>query len=566
MVEEAPLIPNLLAEIRRLELRLAEDDEVLNAIRAGEVDAFVVSDDQGERVHTVSGAEFPYRRLVETMNEGAVTVSFDGTVLYCNARFADLLKLPVEEISGSSLRSHVVQSDLPLFDALLEKGRAEGSKDEIKLKAGDGTAVPAYLSTNSLEVYEIPGVSIVVTDLSERRRAEQQLYAKEEQLRQSQKMEAIGQLAGGIAHDFNNLLTAIIGYSQILLMGLREDDPMRFEVREIESAGKRAAALTRQLLAVSRKQVLQPEVLDLNVLVEGLESMLHRLIREDIRLSTDLDPALGLVKTDKGQIEQVIVNLVVNARDAMPRGGDLTIETANVTLDQTYAAEHAEVCPGPYALLSVTDNGSGMDRETQALIFEPFFTTKEKGKGTGLGLSTVFGIVKQSRGHITVQSEPGRGTTIKVFLPFTDELLPGIEALPLGLESLRGSENILLVEDEEPVRRLVARILQTCGYGVIEAPNGEEALRQYQQRQGPIHLMLTDVIMPLTGGPDLAQQLSILDPEVKVLYMSGYTDNAIVHDGVLDPGVAYIQKPFTPAALAQKVRQVLDAPSEGDCV
>jgi two-component system cell cycle sensor histidine kinase/response regulator CckA len=562
MVEDAPLIPNLLAEIRRLELRLAEADEVLSAIRAGEVDAFVVSDHHGERVHTMSGAEFPYRRLVETMNEGAVTVSFDGTVLYCNARFADLLKLPIEEISGSSLRSHVVESDLSLFDALLKKGGAEGSKDEVKLKASDAAAVPAYLSMNSLEVYDVPGVSIVVTDLTERRSAEQQLYAKEEQLRQSQKMEAIGQLAGGIAHDFNNLLTAIIGYSQMLLMGLREDDPMRFELREIEGAGKRAAVLTRQLLAVSRKQVLQPEVLELNALVGGIENMLHRLIREDIHLSTRLDPELGRVKADKGQIEQVIVNLVVNARDAMPSGGDLTIETANVTLDLSYASEHAEVFPGPYALLSVSDNGSGMDRETQALIFEPFFTTKEKGKGTGLGLSTVFGIVKQSRGHITVHSEPGKGTTIKVFLPLTDEQLAVIEALPVGLESLRGSENILLVEDEEPVRRLVARILQTCGYGVIEAPNGDEALRQYGQRQGPIHLMLTDVIMPLTSGPDLAKQLSALDPEVKILYMSGYTDTAIVHNGVLDLGVAYIQKPFTPAALAQKVRQVLDAPRE----
>jgi|HubBroStandDraft_6_1064221.scaffolds.fasta_scaffold27728_3 two-component system cell cycle sensor histidine kinase/response regulator CckA len=559
MVEEASLIANLTAENRGLELRLAEAEAVLSAIRAGEVDAFVVSDHSGPRIHAMSGAEFPYKRLVESMSEGAVTVSFDGIVLYCNPRLADMLKLPIEMISGSSLRSYVVESDLSLFDALLEKGRNESSKDEISLKTSDGALVRVYLSMNSLEVNEVAGVSIVVTDLTERRRAADQLYAKEEQLRQALKMEAIGQLAGGIAHDFNNLLTAIIGYSQMLLSGLRDDDPMRFEISEIERAGNRAATLTKQLLALSRKQVLQPEVLDLNVLVGGLENMLHRLIREDICLSTHLSPVLGPVKADRGQVEQVIVNLVVNARDAIPNRGNLAIETANVTLDRVYAEEHPEVSAGQYALLSVSDDGSGMDSKTKALIFDPFFTTKEKGKGTGLGLSTVFGIVKQSGGHITVHSELGKGTTIKVFLPLTDERLAPVETRPLVRESTQGSENILLVEDEEPVRRLVMRILQTRGYSVVEASDGDEALRQYKQRQGPIHLMLTDVVMPLRSGPELAKQLSALDPAMKVLYMSGYTNTAIVHNGALDPGVAYIQKPFTPDALAKKVRDVLDA-------
>jgi two-component system cell cycle sensor histidine kinase/response regulator CckA len=384
----------------------------------------------------------------------------------------------------------------------------------------------------------------------------------EDHLRQSQKMEAIGQLAGGIAHDFNNLLTAILGYSQILLDRLSEDDPTRFEISEIEAAAKRAARLTRQLLALSRKQVLQPEVLELNAMVGKLQNMLRRLIREDIALSTHLCPELGRIKADPGQLEQIIVNLVVNARDAMPTGGNLTIGTANVDLDQLYADAHPEVRPGRYVALTVSDSGMGMDTATQVRIFEPFFTTKEEGKGTGLGLSTVFGIVKQSNGHITVDSQPGKGTTIKVYLPITNERLEIAETQSAVLESRIASETVLLVEDEAPVRRLVSRILQACGYRVVEAQDGEEAWRQYQHRNGPIHLMLTDVVMPVTSGPDLARGITALDPQIKVLYMSGYTDSAIMRNGVLDPGVAYIQKPFTPGDLARKVREVLDAPSK----
>ena len=384
----------------------------------------------------------------------------------------------------------------------------------------------------------------------------------EDHLRQSQKMEAIGQLAGGIAHDFNNLLTAILGYSQILLDRLSEDDPTRFEISEIEAAAKRAARLTRQLLALSRKQVLQPEVLELNAMVGKLQNMLRRLIREDIALSTHLCPELGRIKADPGQLEQIIVNLVVNARDAMPTGGNLTIGTANVDLDQLYADAYPEVRPGRYVALTVSDSGMGMDTATQVRIFEPFFTTKEEGKGTGLGLSTVFGIVKQSNGHITVDSQPGKGTTIKVYLPITNERLEIAETQSAVLESRIASETVLLVEDEAPVRRLVSRILQACGYRVVEAQDGEEAWRQYQHRNGPIHLMLTDVVMPVTSGPDLARGITALDPQIKVLYMSGYTDSAIMRNGVLDPGVAYIQKPFTPGDLARKVREVLDAPSK----
>lgn len=393
-------------------------------------------------------------------------------------------------------------------------------------------------------------------------RRQQRGHTLELQLRQSQKMEAVGRLAGGVAHDFNNLLTVILGHSDLLLGRLAECDKTRGEVKQIRSAGERAASLTRQLLTFSRRQVLEPKVLDLNAVVAGMLPMLRRLIGEDIEITTLADPDLGHVKTDPGQIEQVIMNLAVNARDAMPKGGPLTFETMNVDLDEAYARQHAPAQPGHYVVLAVSDTGCGMDEETRSHIFEPFFTTKGPGKGTGLGLATVYGVVKQSGGYIWVYSEPGQGTTFKIYLPRVDEATETVKVVRTETARARGSETILLVEDEDTVRSLAREILEAHGYAVLEARGGPEALQvSEQQHEGGVHLLLTDVVMPGMNGRDVAERVVSRHPGMKVLYMSGYTANAIAHHGVLDVGVAYLQKPFTLESLTRKVREVLDAPS-----
>lgn len=394
--------------------------------------------------------------------------------------------------------------------------------------------------------------------------------AKEEQLRQSQKMEAVGQLAGGVAHDFNNLLTAITGYSELTLRDLDDNSPFRAKITEIRKAGERAASLTRQLLAFSRKQILQPKVLDLNAVIPEMDKMLRRLIGEDIALETVLDSSLGQVKADPGQIEQIIMNLCINARDAMPHGGRLTIETSNVDLEQAYSNQQVVLRPGHYVMMSVSDNGCGMTADTQARIFEPFFTTKELGKGTGLGLSTVYGIVKQSEGSIWVYSEVGSGTTFKIFLPRVDEVALSENLRQKSRSAPGGSETVLLVEDEDIVRALSTEILERCGYRVVTAADGQEGLRVCKEFEGRIDLMITDVVMPHMSGRELAEHLARLRPDTRVLYMSGFTDDAIVRHGVLDEGVSFIQKPFSPDSLAIKAREVLDrssnAPGNGSSI
>ncbi len=387
-------------------------------------------------------------------------------------------------------------------------------------------------------------------------RAEQKAKSLEEQLRQSQKMEAIGRLAGGVAHDFNNLLTVIKGYSELSLMELKEGDPLRRNIEEIQRSSDRAANLTRQLLAFSRRQILEMKVLDLNSIIGDVDEMLHRIIGEDIELVTLLAGDLGRVKTDRGEIEQVIMNLAVNARDAMSSGGILTIETAKVILDDEYVRTHIDVKPGEYVMLSVSDTGYGMTPEVRERIFEPFFTTKEKG--TGLGLSTVYGIVKQSGGNISVHSEPGNGTTFKTYLPRVDEPLEELGESPRFEGIPRGNETILIVEDDEAVRKLAVRVLEKQGYTVLEAHQEYEAFNFCEERKEPVHLILTDVIMPRMNGRQLIESLKEVRQDFKVLYMSGYTDNAIVHHGVLEMGVDFIRKPFTFEGLAKKVREVLD--------
>jgi len=399
-------------------------------------------------------------------------------------------------------------------------------------------------------------------ELAERKRAEAALHKSEEQLRQAQKMEAIGRLSGSVAHDFNNLLSVILSYSDLLLSDLKPIDPLRGDIESIRRAGEKAADLTRQLLAFSRQQVLAPRVLDLNGVLSESEKMLRRLVGEDIEVVTHYARTLSRVKVDPGQIDQVLLNLVINARDAMPDGGKLTIETKEVELDESYTSEHFGVARGPHVMLAVSDTGFGMDQQTQARIFEPFFTTKEVGKGTGLGLSTVFGIVKQSGGHIWVYSEPGGGSTFKLYFPVSeaeDSELPEIIA-PL---TLQGTETILLVEDQDEVRRVAQAILRRYGYHVIEARNAGEALLTCERHPRTIHLLLTDVVMPQLSGRELAERLSAVRPEMKVLYMSGYTENVIVHHGILDSGIAYLQKPIVPELLARRVREVLDTRKRG---
>jgi PAS domain S-box-containing protein len=430
----------------------------------------------------------------------------------------------------------------------------------VKLRKKDGTEIDCLLTSSVRRAKDgsILGYQGIIRDITERKRAEEEMRALQEQLRQSQKMEAIGRLAGGIAHDFNNLLTIIKGYSQLSLLDLKEGEPLWGNIEGIEKATRRAADLIRQLLAFSRRQILEMKVLDLNTILQDLDKMLRRVIGEDIELLTTLAEDLGRVKTDPGQIEQVIMNLAVNARDAMPSGGKLTIETANVELDEGYARGHIAVKPGRYVMLSVSDTGVGMPPEVRERVFEPFFSTKEKDKGTGLGLSTVYGIVKQSGGNIWVYSEPGQGTTFKIYLPRVDEPLEELRERVMGEELPRGSETILVVEDDEEVRKLTVQMLKKQGYRVLEAANGSETLIICGQQKEPIHLILTDVVMPGMSGRELVNHLTPLYPEMKVLYMSGYTDNAIVHHGVLEEGINYIQKPFTPDSMARKVREVLD--------
>jgi PAS domain S-box-containing protein len=424
----------------------------------------------------------------------------------------------------------------------------------------DGTPVDLNLSMGPLRDARgrVSGLMALLQDVTERNLADQQRAHLEAQLRQSQKMEAVGRLAGGVAHDFNNLLTAISGYAELLQGLSKPGEQARDYADEILKSALRASSLTRQLLAFSRRQVLQPRVLDLNGVISGMEGLLRRLIGEDVDFTARLAPDLWSVRADQNQIEQVIMNLAVNARDAMPSGGKLTVETRNLRLGRDYTDSHGRVRTGPHVVLAVSDTGCGMDAEVCSHLFEPFFTTKEQGKGTGLGLATVYGIVKQSGGDIWVYSEPGRGSAFKIYLPAVEA--PADPAAPdtTRRQSLRGTETILLVEDAEVVRRLLREILVQSGYKVLLACDGEEAIRISREHAGPIDLLITDVVMPRVGGRELAAQLSSDRPDLNVLYMSGYTEEAVSNHGILDPGSAFLEKPFSPDVLARKVRSVLE--------
>ena len=466
-------------------------------------------------------------------------------LLEANAAACALYGYSADEFRKLTLADIQGEEDARRFTSVLN-GKASAWRHRTK----SGRAIDVEIAVHRIQFGGKRVQLAVLMDITGRTQLE-------DQLRQAQKMEAVGMLAGGVAHDFNNLLTIITGYSQLILNSLGPHDPNRHSVEQIMKAGESAAALTRQLLSFSRRQVLQPKVIDLNGLVSRLSAMLRRLIGEDIDLRLELRPELGRVSADPGQLEQVIMNLVVNAREAMPQGGTLTVETANSYLDETYAAQHMQVKPGPYVLLAVSDNGAGMDAATQARLFEPFFTTKVVGKGTGLGLSTVFGIVKQSGGSVEVYSALGQGTSVKVYLPRLDQPV-AMESGTAQKTAVCGTETILVVEDDEMVRSLVRETLERVGYQVLDVADPMAARGLSESHPGAIHLLIADVVMPRLSGPALAQELIGRRPALKVLYISGYTDSAVVNSGLLEREVAFLQKPFTPAALAENVREVLE--------
>jgi PAS domain S-box-containing protein len=499
-------------------------------------------------------SEARYRGLVEGSIQG-ISIRCRDTLVFVNAAFAHILGWDgPQDVIGRPMWDFLVPGErerVEAHGAALLRGEMASVRYEVKMLRRDGATVWTDVFVSPSEWDGEPALLATVMDITERRRLE-------EQYRQAQKMEAVGQLAGGVAHDFNNLLTAILGYTDMVREDLPPDDPRRADLDEVRRAADRAAALTRQLLAFSRRQVLQPRVLDVNEVVDGMAKMLRRLIGEDVQLRTTLAPGPQRTNADPGQLEQVIMNLAVNARDAMPEGGDLTIETGTVTLDAEYAVLHPDARPGPHVLLAISDGGNGMTADVQAHIFEPFFTTKGPGKGTGLGLATVYGIVKQSGGHVTAYSEAGRGTTMKVYLPVADADVASAATATTDAPPPTGSETILLVEDEEGVRRLTRGILERYGYHVLQARDGAEAVALCHGHRGDIHLMVTDVVMPGMGGPESAELIRQLRPGMKVLFMSGYADRAVTEHRVLGPDTPYLQKPFTPAVLARKVREVLD--------
>jgi PAS domain S-box-containing protein len=502
------------------------------------------------------GSEAKFAKAFNANPSGMAITTMDGRVVDVNEAFVRTLGYSRDEAIGRSTvelglwptpeeRLRVIQQSQVL-------GRVQTV--EIMVRTKEGVSRTLLYSAELIELDGDPHVLLLTTDVTERRQLE-------DQLRQAGKMEAVGQLAGGVAHDFNNILTAILGYADLLAADLPAADRRLEDVDEIRKAARRATALTRQLLAFSRKQVLEPRVLGLNELVDNMDKMLRPILGENVELRAAPAADLHAVRADPNQIEQVILNLAINARDAMPKGGKLTIETANVELDADYAARHATVVPGHYVMLAVGDTGTGMDEATQKRIFEPFFTTKEAGRGTGLGLSTVYGIVKQSGGSIWVYSELGKGTTFKIYLPAVDAPAEGLGRAAAPAKDLSGTETVLLVEDDEQLLQLAQRALAARGYTVLAADRGATALEIARRHQGPIHALLTDVTIPDMDGRVLAVALRAERPEMRFLYMSGYADQAIVHHGVLDANVAYLPKPFTTEAIARRVREVLDAPA-----
>jgi two-component system cell cycle sensor histidine kinase/response regulator CckA len=500
-------------------------------------------------------SEALFRLISENVTDLIAVVDLDGRRVYNSPSYRGIISNPnalLGTLSFNEVHPDDRENIKAVFHETIRTGVGQRAQYRFLLEDKTSRLIESQGSLIRNQQGEPMSVLIVSRDITERK-------SLEEQLRQSQKIEAIGQLAGGVAHDFNNLLTIISGYAELVADEVDPEGPLLDHVKEIQQAASRAAALTRQLLAFSRRQIMKLEAVDLNTVVSHVEKMLRRLIGEDIELKTIAGKELGNVKVDAGQIEQVIMNLALNARDAMPQGGKLSIEATNVALGETYAQAHVTIPPGPYVMLAVTDTGCGMSREVQEHIFEPFFTTKEKGKGTGLGLAMVHGIVKQSGGYIWAHSEVGHGSTFNIYFPRVDTVATMVEPVRVGPTLIRGSETILVVEDENSLRSLVRTVLGANGYTVLEATRGEEALRICDDQNNVIDLVLTDVVMPQMNGREMAKHLASRRPKTKVLFMSGYTHNGIVQDGISDDLMPFIQKPFTPDALARKVREVLAA-------
>jgi PAS domain S-box-containing protein len=498
-------------------------------------------------------SEARYRSLVQSSVYGIYRASLEGRFLDVNPALITMLGYgSPEEVLLLDPEKDVFalpEEHTRLIEDFKRNGRIDGL--EVKWKRKDGKDVTVRLSGRAVSSADEPAdvLEAIAEDVTERR-------VLEDQFRQAQKMEAVGRLAGGVAHDFNNLLMVISGYTEVILAKLEVDHPLYEKGRAIQQAADRATTLTRQLLAFSRKQLLELKVVDVNAIVQDMERLLSPLIGENIELITNLSAEAGHTRADAGQLEQVLMNLVVNAKDAMPEGGKVTIRTQNIAVDESHRWVQTFIRPGQYVMLSVSDTGMGMDKETQSRIFEPFFTTKEKGKGTGLGLSTVYGIVKQSGGYVMVQSEKGHGTTFNIYLTRV-EAAAGQSVAPVARAAEGGSETVLLVEDEDSVRQLVRDTLAAKGYHVVEADNGQAGLDAAAKMDGTIDLVITDVVMPGMSGRELAEQLLKIRPETKVLYLSGYTEDAIVSEGTIESGTAFLQKPFTLQNLSRKVREVL---------
>ena len=498
-----------------------------------------------------------FRLIGENAVDMIAVVTADGQRLYNSPSYQKALGYSAEELEKTSAYDQIHPDDIGAVTTAAQEARTTGVGRRLEYRVRHKNGEWRVLESTASAVRNAEGavekLVIVNRDITERRDLEQQLVL-------SQRLEAVGKLSGGIAHDFNNLLGVIIGYAEALQESISADDPQREAIDEIQKAGQRAAALTQQLLAFSRKQVLEPKILDANSIIVDMQKMLRRLIGEDIELKFNLPANLGKVRADRGQLEQVILNLAVNARDAMPRGGELRIETSNAELGEEDAARYRYVNPGRYVVLRVSDTGTGMDAETQSHIFEPFFTTKEKGKGTGLGLATVYGIVKQSDGYIWVDSEPGKGTTFRIYLPRTQGKAEEL-ARSEPVKRREGPRTILLVEDEPSLRKLTRRTLSDMGYVVVEAENATHAVEVARNANSTIDLLLTDVIMPGMSGGDLAKKLSPESPQMRVLFMSGYTDGAIEVRGALPPGMVVLRKPFTRDTLVRTVESALSEPA-----
>ncbi len=531
---------------------------------SGRYALLVISYDITERKR----AEEALLTMAEMLDTAPISITvrdFEGRVLYTNRKAFELHGYDEGEFMALKLS----ELDFPESAALIAERMAAIVKHgeatfPVRHFRKDGTTFPLEVYAKQVVWRGIPAMLSVATDITDRKQAEEEKAALQEQLQQSQKMEAIGILSGGVAHDFNNLLTVILSCAEALEACVREDDPKMKDIRDIREAGKRGATLTRQLLAFSSRQTIQPQIMDLNILITDLERMLHRLIGEDIEMRFTPDTDLWKVEADPGQIEQIIVNITVNARDAMPNGGKLIVETANVELDEEYVSYRSKVTPGEYVMIAITDTGCGMDTETMKNVFEPFFTTKGTGKGTGLGLSVAYGIVKQHKGNIWVYSELDKGTTFKIYLPRCTKK-SGQEyrsGAPVESANLRGNETILVVDDDGTVLRAVARMLKQYGYNTLQATSGAQAKVVADEHEGPIHLLLTDVVMPGLSGRETAESVLVGRPEMGLLFMSGYTGNAIAHHGVLDSEVNFISKPFSNDDLARKVRLVIDENQE----